>query len=66
MNVGLIIKDFRSEKGMTQKQLAKELSISVKHLNQLENGVKYPRWQMLCKILNHLELEFKIIPKCNS
>ena len=42
--VGTKIKELRVLDGLTQKQLADELSISDKHLSKIENGQKTPAY----------------------
>ncbi len=45
-----ILKDLRTEKGLTQTQLAKDINFSMSIINKWENGKKNPSVQAL-KIL---------------
>ncbi len=46
-----ILKDLRTEKGLTQEQLAKDINFSMSIVNKWENGKKNPSVQAL-KILS--------------
>lgn len=50
----------REANGLTQIELAKKIGISQKHLNQLERSKKFPRWEMLIRIIKELKLDISI------
>ncbi|MGV6830480.1 MAG: helix-turn-helix domain-containing protein [bacterium] len=60
MQIGEKIAQIRKDKKIQQQVLADLLGISNKHLSEIENGKKYPRWEMLVKILNQLEAKIII------
>ncbi len=45
-----ILKDLRTEKGLTQKELAEAVHFSLSTINKWENGKKLPRYDAI-KIL---------------
>ncbi len=49
-SVGRKIKELRTVLGLTQKQLADELSISDKHLSKIENGHKSATSTLIAKL----------------
>lgn len=63
MEIGKIISKLRKHRGLSQTELADKLGISAKHMNELENGVKFPRWEMLMQILDALDGTFHIKAK---
>jgi len=50
MSFAKILKDIRKEKGITQSQLAAELSVTDAAVRQWENRGSEPSYEMLCKI----------------
>jgi len=58
--IGDIISVMRKKEGISQGQLAKHVRISQKHLSNIESGHIKPRWEMLMKILNALNLKVTI------
>lgn len=52
MEIGKIIKKFRKEKGLTQKQLGKACGIDEANIRKYENGKQTPRIENLEKIAN--------------
>lgn len=52
--IGDTLQVIRKAKGMNQKELADKVGISSKHLSELENGHKEPRYDLLCKLLDAL------------
>ena len=59
--LGSIIKSARSDKGMTQKQLAKRLSITPHYLMSIENRQQIPSGDLLFRIIRELEISADII-----
>lgn len=50
-----ILRDLRTEKGLTQEQLAKEINFSLSIVNKWENGKKLPGFEaiiILAKFFN--------------
>ncbi len=60
MEIGQKIVELRKEKGLQQQELAELLEITGKHLSQIENGHKKPRWDMFIKILKALDAKLII------
>jgi len=54
--LGSIIKSGRLEKNLTQKQLAKRLSITPHYLMSIENKKKIPSCNLLFRIIRELEV----------
>ena len=50
MNLGNTIVQLREQKGIRQRQLAKDLDISQTYLSQIENNWKIPNMSLLEKI----------------
>ena len=61
MFLGKQIKDIRKRKGLTQKELAKELGISANALCSIENGYACPTGMTMEKICKVLDVELKLI-----
>lgn len=57
MNIEAYIKRARTEKGMTRKELADTVGVTVNAVSNYENGVSMPRIQLLAKILSVLDLD---------
>lgn len=57
MNIEAYIKKARIEKGMTRKDLADTVGVTVNAVSNYENGVSMPRIQLLTKILSVLDLD---------
>lgn len=55
MEIGQKIAQLRKDKKIPQRTFANRIEISNKHLSEIENGKKYPRWQLLVKILRQLD-----------
>ncbi len=49
---------FRKEKDLTQKQIARELDITVAHYKAVEYGIRNPSFEFLERLKNKF-------PKCN-
>ena len=56
MNYRELIRKKREEKGISQNQLAKLLSISQPYMNQIETGSRNPTLPLLMKICDILEI----------
>lgn len=55
--IGKRIKQRRTEKKITQEQLASELSLSTFYISKIENGKSAPTLETLALISNFLELD---------
>ena len=54
MHIGIAIKHIRSQRGLTQDELAKMCGLSRTSISQIETGTKYPQKRNLnriCKVL---------------
>ena len=49
-NLGKIISNFRTQRGMTQKELADKLNVSDKAVSRWECGISYPNMDMLLSL----------------
>lgn len=56
MKIGLIIRDFRKERGITLTELALKLEISPSYLSAIERNIRRPSVQMLKKIGDRLNI----------
>ena len=54
MDIGKRIKKIRSDKGLTQKQLAKIAGVGEMTISQYERGVRQPKVEQLQRIVNVL------------
>jgi transcriptional regulator with XRE-family HTH domain len=54
MQIGTTLQVLRKMKGYQQREICKKVGISQKHLSEIENGHKHPRWQVLVKLLTAL------------
>lgn len=57
MNLGLLIRQHRREKGLTLKTVAEQASVSEGFLSQVENNVKSPSVATLIKICQALQVD---------
>ena len=53
---GKILRKFRKKSGLTQKQLAEQLGISLKYISRIENGNNGIKTQTLIKYMNILKI----------
>ena len=58
MNIGDNIKKFRTEKGMTQKELADKIDRSLRMVQKYESGEVEPSIEVLNEIATILDVEF--------
>jgi ribosome-binding protein aMBF1 (putative translation factor) len=54
--LGLAIREARSEAGLTQAQLAKKTEHQVSYLSELENGKRNPTWTVLAELSRALKI----------
>ncbi len=55
-SIGKRIKYYRTEKKISQEELSQIISISVRHISNIETGAKAPSLEMLINIANALEV----------
>lgn len=48
--VALCLKDFRKSKGLNQKQMAKEIGVSVSYYYKIESGNHNPSYEFMRKL----------------
>ena len=54
---GLKLRQLRSQRGISQKQMASDLNVSASYLSALEHGKKgVPSWQMLQRIIHYFNI----------
>jgi len=61
MQIGKIIKEKRKKFGMTQSQLANNLSLSTAYICMIEKDERVPSLKEFVKIVNYLEIPIKEI-----
>lgn len=49
MNLGIKLKELRTEKNMTQKQLADRLGVAISAISSYESCLRYPSYDTLIK-----------------
>jgi len=54
---GNVVKAARKEKGLTQSQLSKKLSISTRYLKAIENSGRKPSFDLLVRIIHELDIQ---------
>ncbi len=58
-----LIKQYREEAGMTQKQLAEQIKVTVEYISYLENGQRTPSITLLENIAKVLKTSIKELIK---
>jgi len=61
MNLGIIIKELRKQRGQTQVEFASNCDITQTYLSQIENNSKEPNLSTLKKISSTLNLPLPIL-----
>jgi transcriptional regulator with XRE-family HTH domain len=56
-NIGMAIRYYRKEKGISQYELAEMADLSVSYISELETGKKLPSFETLLKISKALNIE---------
>lgn len=51
------LRQAREQAGLTQQELAQQLSVTKSAVGNYENGVSSPKWDVLLKIFNVLQVE---------
>lgn len=54
--VGVAIREFRQQAGLSQDQLADRMDMSTPYISMLESGKRYPSIEMLIRIAIALEV----------
>ena len=60
MKTGLVIKELRIKKGLTQEELAEKTELSARTIQRIENGEVDPRAYTLQMIAKALEVDFSL------
>ena len=55
-DIGLRIKRFRMDKGLSQEELANAVLINSRHISNIENGRRYPSLELIVTIANTLDV----------
>lgn len=55
---GIKIKSFRTEQGLSLKELSKKAGIAVSYLSEIESGKKYPKPEKLIRLARALKVEY--------
>lgn len=66
MKIGLVIKELRIKKGMTQEELADKTELSARTIQRIENGEVDPRAYSLQVIAQALEVDFELFMEARS
>lgn len=66
MKIGLLIKELRIKKGLTQEELADKTELSTRTIQRIENGEVAPRAYTLQMIAKVLEVDFSLFTKDDS
>lgn len=61
METGKLIKELRTQKGMTQEELAQKTEVSTRTIQRIENGEVDPRAYTLQMIAKALEVDFSLL-----
>ena len=61
MNLGETIKDFRTKKGITQKELAKRCGISANAMCSIEKNKAFPSKETIQRICNAFEIPISLL-----
>lgn len=56
MKIGMVIKELRQKKGITQEEFAEVLSVSVQSVSRWENGANYPDLFMIPVIATYFNV----------
>ena len=59
-NIGLLIKSYRKQAGLTQYELAEKIEIDEKQLGKIERGVHYPSVPTFLKIIKTLNMDINL------
>ena len=55
-SIGKQIKKYRTQKGISQEELGRIISVNSEHLSRVETGRKYPSLELTIMIANALEV----------
>jgi len=59
--LGIVIKDARSQAGMTRKETASKLHVTPRHLMSIENGHQKPSFDLLYRLVRELTIPADLI-----
>lgn len=62
VNMGERLKDLRSQKNLTQKQVAQRVGLAVSAISSYESGARYPSYSTLAKLASiyHVSCDYLI------
>ena len=66
MKIGLVIKELRIKKGLTQEELAERTELSARTIQRIESGLVDPRAYSLQMIAKALDVDFSLFVDDNS
>lgn len=66
MKIGLVIKELRIKKGLTQEELAAKTELSARTIQRIENGEVDPRAYSLQMIAKALDVDFSLFVEYES
>lgn len=58
--IGLLVKNYRKQAGLTQYELAEKIEIDEKQLGKIERGVHYPSVPTFLKIIKTLNMDINL------
>ena len=56
---GRLLKELRSEKGLTQEQLSEMLGVSNRSISRWENGVNMPDFDLVIELANYYQISIE-------
>jgi len=54
--IGLVIKNAREQKGLTQEELSARININQSNMSNIENGKNFPSFNTLCSLVEILNI----------
>lgn len=54
--IGLVIKNAREQKGLTQEELSASININQSNMSNIENGKNFPSFNTLCSLVEILNI----------
>ncbi|KZL88660.1 helix-turn-helix domain-containing protein [Clostridium magnum] len=64
MKVKIVLKDVRIRKGLTQAALSHKSGVAQSHISDIENSIKSPTLDKLCKLAEALEVKLEDLYIC--
>lgn len=66
MEIGAVIKKYRSEKNVTQEEMACALYVTPQAVSRWENGLSLPDTEMIPKLVKYLGVSADILLGCEN